>query len=151
MICRCRFQKAVADKLAPIEVDPNDKSVKAFFTRARNAALKGMTHDIHADIKHDDELTAVGVMADVLRITVPCRKLAGNLPLTSAQGCMQWCSMGDEQWTIPWHIADGASGQTAPETCSDSVCMSRSHSLSQGLSPECCLSPLLPPADARVC
>jgi len=56
----CRFQKAVAAKLAPIEVDPEDKSVKAWFTRARNAALKGMTHDIHADIAHDDALTEVG-------------------------------------------------------------------------------------------
>jgi hypothetical protein len=59
----CRFQKAVAEKLAPIEVDPNDKSLKAFFTRARNAALRGMTHDIHADIAHDDELTQVGTTA----------------------------------------------------------------------------------------
>ena len=50
----------MAEKLAPIEVDPNDKSLKAFFTRARNAALRGMTHDIHADISHDDELTQVG-------------------------------------------------------------------------------------------
>lgn len=51
-----KFQKAVAAKLQPVEVDPNDKSVGAFFKRFRNAALSGMTHDIHADVKHDDEI-----------------------------------------------------------------------------------------------
>jgi hypothetical protein len=56
------FQKAVAEKLAPKEVDPNDKSVKAWFTRARNAALKGMTHDIHADIVGDEKLTEVRLL-----------------------------------------------------------------------------------------
>jgi hypothetical protein len=54
-----RFQKAVAAKLAPKEVDPNDKSVKAFFTRARNFALAGVTHDIHNDITDDAALTEV--------------------------------------------------------------------------------------------
>lgn len=53
------FQKAVAEKLKPIEVDPEDKSWKAAFTRARNFALKGMTHDIHADIANDAKLTEV--------------------------------------------------------------------------------------------
>jgi hypothetical protein len=76
-MCHCRFQKAVADKLAPIEVDPNDKSLKAFFTRARNAALKGMTHDIHADIAHDDALTAVGSTADALHVAGLCKVVYG--------------------------------------------------------------------------
>lgn len=48
------FQRKVADKLKPVEVDPEDKSMGAFFKRFRNKALSGVTHDIHADIKHDE-------------------------------------------------------------------------------------------------
>jgi hypothetical protein len=59
MCCSCRFQKAVAAKLAPKEVDPNDKSVKAFFTRTRNFALAGVTHDIHNDIHNDKAIVEV--------------------------------------------------------------------------------------------
>lgn len=55
----CRFQKAIAEKLKPIEVDPADKSIKAWLTRARNAALHGMTQDIHADVADDEKLTEV--------------------------------------------------------------------------------------------
>ena len=55
-----RFQRAIANKLKPTEVDPNDKSWKAFFTRARNAALAGINHDIHDEIADDADLTKVG-------------------------------------------------------------------------------------------
>eukprot|EP00878_Enallax_costatus_P033281 GHUV01036692.1.p1 GENE.GHUV01036692.1~~GHUV01036692.1.p1 ORF type:complete len:538 (+),score=156.99 GHUV01036692.1:799-2412(+) len=48
------FQKKIADKLKPVEVDPNDKSVKAYYNRFRNAALKGLTHDIHADVAENE-------------------------------------------------------------------------------------------------
>jgi hypothetical protein len=53
------FQKAIAAKLAPIEVDPKDKSFKAYLTRFRNAALNGMTQDIHAAVPGDEKLTEV--------------------------------------------------------------------------------------------
>lgn len=55
----CRFQRAIAEKLKPIHVDPEDKSWKAFFTRARNSALAGVNHDIHDEISDDTNLTAV--------------------------------------------------------------------------------------------
>jgi hypothetical protein len=61
-----RFQRAVADKLKPIHVDPEDKSWKAFFTRARNAALAGVNHDIHDEISDDTNLTAVCSMPAVV-------------------------------------------------------------------------------------
>eukprot|EP00878_Enallax_costatus_P011868 GHUV01012391.1.p1 GENE.GHUV01012391.1~~GHUV01012391.1.p1 ORF type:complete len:555 (+),score=131.20 GHUV01012391.1:828-2492(+) len=51
-----RFQTAVVAKLQPVEVDPNDKSMGAFFKRFRNAALSGVTHDIHNDVKQDEEI-----------------------------------------------------------------------------------------------
>jgi hypothetical protein len=60
--CPHSFQKAVADKLKAIEVDPEDKSWRATFIRARNFALRGITHDIHADIAHDEKLTQVGLV-----------------------------------------------------------------------------------------
>jgi sodium-dependent phosphate transporter len=49
-----RFQKAVTDKLKPVHVDVDDKSIGAMFKRFRNAALSGVTHDIHADVKDDE-------------------------------------------------------------------------------------------------
>jgi sodium-dependent phosphate transporter len=49
-----RFQRAVAEKLKPVHVDDDDKSVSAMFKRFRNAALSGVTHDIHADVKDDE-------------------------------------------------------------------------------------------------
>jgi solute carrier family 20 (sodium-dependent phosphate transporter) len=49
-----RFQKKIADKLKAVEVDPEDKSWGANFKRFRNAALRGVTHDIHADVKDDE-------------------------------------------------------------------------------------------------
>lgn len=66
VFCHNRFQKAIAEKLAPIAVDPEDKSWKAFFTRARNAALHGMTQDIHAAVDGDDQLTEVRELASLL-------------------------------------------------------------------------------------
>jgi hypothetical protein len=51
-----RFQRAVAEKLKPVHVDDNDKSVGATFKRFRNAALSGVTHDIHADVKDDEAI-----------------------------------------------------------------------------------------------
>ncbi|WIA29452.1 hypothetical protein OEZ86_011953 [Tetradesmus obliquus] len=50
------FQKAVSDKLKPVHVDADDKSLGAMFKRFRNAALSGITHDIHADVKHDEAI-----------------------------------------------------------------------------------------------
>jgi hypothetical protein len=54
-----RWQKSIADKLKPIEVDPNDKSFKAYLTRARNVAFQGLNHDIQEEIADDVDLTAV--------------------------------------------------------------------------------------------
>jgi sodium-dependent phosphate transporter len=51
-----KFQKAVAERLKPVEVDPNDKSIGAYFKRFRNIALSGATHDIHEDVKEDADL-----------------------------------------------------------------------------------------------
>ncbi|WIA36993.1 hypothetical protein OEZ86_008230 [Tetradesmus obliquus] len=58
------FQKAIERKLAPVEVDPNDKSVKAYFNRFRNIALSGMTHDIHADVQQDESIMAMHADAE---------------------------------------------------------------------------------------
>ncbi len=43
----------------PYAVDPNDKSVGAHFRRFQNWCLKGVTKDVHEDIKGDDELMAM--------------------------------------------------------------------------------------------
>ncbi|KAF6251745.1 phosphate transporter family-domain-containing protein [Scenedesmus sp. NREL 46B-D3] len=51
-----RFQRAIAEKLKPVHVDEDDKSVSAMFKRFRNAALSGVTHDIHADVKDDEAI-----------------------------------------------------------------------------------------------
>ncbi|WIA38221.1 hypothetical protein OEZ86_001565 [Tetradesmus obliquus] len=51
------FQKKIAAKLQAKPVDPEDKSFKASCTRFRNAALSGLSHDIHADIDGNQELT----------------------------------------------------------------------------------------------
>lgn len=69
------FQKAVAAKLAPIEVDPNDKSIKAYLTRFRNAALNGMTQDIHAIVPGDEKLSEVSrqIRADAEWPAPDCR------------------------------------------------------------------------------
>jgi hypothetical protein len=84
----------VSEKLAPIEVDPEDKSVRAFFTRARNAALRGITQDIHADIAHDDKLTEVRTAGSILgwlrRNTHVASAVASSLlDSTSSQRCAQ--------------------------------------------------------------
>jgi phosphate/sulfate permease len=50
------FQKKIDDLMKPVEVDPNDKSMGAYWKRFRNAALSGMAHDIHDDIKDDEQL-----------------------------------------------------------------------------------------------
>jgi hypothetical protein len=50
------FQKKVADKLKPVDVDVEDKSFGAHLKRFRNAALRGMTHDIHADVKDNHDI-----------------------------------------------------------------------------------------------
>uniref|UniRef100_A0A383W377 Phosphate transporter n=1 Tax=Tetradesmus obliquus TaxID=3088 RepID=A0A383W377_TETOB len=50
------FQKKVAAYLSARPVDPADKSFKARRTRFRNAALAGLSHDIHADITDDQKL-----------------------------------------------------------------------------------------------
>jgi len=71
----CRFQKGIAAKLKPIDVDPADKSVKAFFTRARNAALAGVNHDIHAEIADDADLTSVSCNIDQALAGSRCSKL----------------------------------------------------------------------------
>lgn len=47
------FQKRVDAKLQAKAVDPDDKSVGAYFTRFRNLALRGISHDVHDDFKQD--------------------------------------------------------------------------------------------------
>jgi hypothetical protein len=56
LCCCCRFQQKIDAMLAPVEVDPEDKSFSAKMKRLRNAATKGMAHDIHDDIKDDQGL-----------------------------------------------------------------------------------------------
>ena len=41
------FQQRVTDRLKPIKVDPEDKSLSAKMTRIRNAALSGVGVDVH--------------------------------------------------------------------------------------------------------
>jgi sodium-dependent phosphate transporter len=50
------FQKKIDQRLQAKEVDPNDKSFGAYLTRFRNAALRGVTHDIHSDVKEDEAI-----------------------------------------------------------------------------------------------
>lgn len=50
------FQKRVDQKLQAKAVDPDDKSFGAYLTRFRNAALKGVTHDIHADVRDQEQI-----------------------------------------------------------------------------------------------
>ncbi|KAI8476390.1 MAG: phosphate transporter [Monoraphidium minutum] len=59
-----KFQNKVNDALKAVEVDPNDKSAGAFFKRFRNAALSGVTVDIHDDIKGNDELMTMHADAE---------------------------------------------------------------------------------------
>lgn len=53
------WQKKIADRLKPKHVDPNDKSMGAKLTRARNAMLKGVSTDIHEDVAHDEATVAM--------------------------------------------------------------------------------------------
>ncbi|KAF6262371.1 phosphate transporter [Scenedesmus sp. NREL 46B-D3] len=50
------FQKRIAAKLAAVEVDPSDTSIGARLKRFRNAALAGVSHDIHADVQDDETI-----------------------------------------------------------------------------------------------
>lgn len=68
-----RFQKRINNMLMPVEVDPSDKSMSAKMKRIRNAAVKGMAHDIHADIKDDIPLQ----VRDVSVLTGPFKTLRG--------------------------------------------------------------------------
>lgn len=51
-----KFQRWIDNRLKPVEVDPNDKSFSATMKRCRNAAVRGLNHDIHEDIKDDSQL-----------------------------------------------------------------------------------------------
>lgn len=53
------WQKKVADRLKPKHVDPEDKSMGAKLTRARNAMLVGVSTDIHEEIGRDAQTTAM--------------------------------------------------------------------------------------------
>jgi sodium-dependent phosphate transporter len=53
------WQKKIAERLRPKHVDPEDKSMGAKMTRARNAMLKGVSTDIHEDVAHDDATVAM--------------------------------------------------------------------------------------------
>jgi sodium-dependent phosphate transporter len=58
------WQKSIADKLKPKEVDPEDKSWGAKMTRVRNAALKGLSVDIHEDVNHTTEIAEMHANAE---------------------------------------------------------------------------------------
>jgi sodium-dependent phosphate transporter len=49
-----KFQAAIADKLKPVEIHETDSKATAFFKRFRNAALSGVSTDIHKDVAHDE-------------------------------------------------------------------------------------------------
>ena len=53
------WQQRIADKLKPKHVDSTDTSMGAKLTRARNAMLKGISTDIHADVAHDSKTAAM--------------------------------------------------------------------------------------------
>lgn len=126
-----RFQKAVAAKLAPIEVDPEDKSVKAHMTRFRNAALKGVTHDIHADIKGDTKLEEMHEAAEkfdprteqvfkVLQVISACAMSFAHGANDVANSIGSFCAAfyvyqnqavpGSNAEVYPWILALGATG-----------------------------------------
>jgi sodium-dependent phosphate transporter len=58
------WQKSIADKLKPKEVDPEDKSLSAKMTRVRNAVLKGVSVDIHEDVNHTTEIADMHANAE---------------------------------------------------------------------------------------
>lgn len=51
-----RFQQKIADKLKAVEIHDHDTGAKRFFKRLRNAALSGVSTDIHDGVHHDEEL-----------------------------------------------------------------------------------------------
>ena len=53
------FQQRIADALKPVELKETDVGAKRFFKRVRNAALSGISTDIHKDVEHDEELMAM--------------------------------------------------------------------------------------------
>ncbi|KAI8470032.1 MAG: phosphate transporter family-domain-containing protein [Monoraphidium minutum] len=53
------FQQRVTDRLKPIEVDPADRSWRAALTRARNAALSGVSVDVHQVVTEDAVVSAM--------------------------------------------------------------------------------------------
>ncbi|GBF97831.1 sodium phosphate symporter [Raphidocelis subcapitata] len=50
------FQQRISNRLKPKHVDPEDRSWGAFFTRGRNAALAGVSTDIHQAVEEDAHL-----------------------------------------------------------------------------------------------
>lgn len=50
------FQSRIAEKLGPVEVHESDSKGTKFFKKFRNAALSGVSHDIHKDIEQDDKI-----------------------------------------------------------------------------------------------
>ncbi|KAF6259740.1 sodium/phosphate symporter [Scenedesmus sp. NREL 46B-D3] len=55
---------AIEKWLQPVEVGPEDKSVRAYFNRFRNVALSGITHDIHKEVKQDEGIMAMHADAE---------------------------------------------------------------------------------------
>ena len=50
------FQNKIDNALQPVEVDAKDRSVGAFFKRARNVALSGVSTDIHKAVQENEEI-----------------------------------------------------------------------------------------------
>lgn len=50
------FQHRINEKLKPVHVDPEDRSWGAWFKRGRNAALSGISTDIHKAVEEDSSL-----------------------------------------------------------------------------------------------
>ncbi|GBF99738.1 sodium phosphate symporter [Raphidocelis subcapitata] len=58
------FQQRVANRLKPVHVDPADRSWAAFFTRGRNAALAGVSTDIHEAVEQDAKVAEMHAAAE---------------------------------------------------------------------------------------
>ncbi|KAF6263080.1 phosphate transporter [Scenedesmus sp. NREL 46B-D3] len=125
------FQKRVANYLKPRHVDPEDKSFRAYRTRFRNAAFRGVSHDIHEDISADEGLQVMHADAEkfdprteqvfkVLQVISACAMsfAHGANDVANAIGSFAAAYYvyqtrtvpGSNSVTYPWILALGATG-----------------------------------------